>query len=37
MANSYIEKYEVVLNGKKLNEKKPQLKVIQNERFLPWD
>jgi glycosyltransferase involved in cell wall biosynthesis len=37
MAKKYVEKYELVLNGKKLNAQKPQLKEIQNERFLPWD
>jgi len=37
MAKNYLQKYELVLNGKKLNEQKPQLKLIQNERFLPWD
>lgn len=37
MAKNYVEKYELVLNGKKLNQQKPQLKLIQSERFLPWD
>ncbi len=37
MAKNYAEKYEVVLNGKLLNEKNPQLIEIQKDRFLSWD
>lgn len=36
MANAYLEKYETVLNGKRLNEKKPCLISLQQEKFLPF-
>jgi len=37
MALSYLEKYEKVINGEKLNDKSPKLKKIQEEKLLPWD
>ncbi|THD66269.1 glycosyltransferase [Robertkochia marina] len=37
MALRYLEKYDTVLKGKTLNETNPQLKVIQKERYLPFD
>ncbi|MGE0588968.1 MAG: glycosyltransferase [Cyclobacteriaceae bacterium] len=36
MAEAYIKKYEQVLNGASLNEKKPKLVHPQKVRFLPW-
>lgn len=36
MAEAYIKKYEQVLNGASLNEKKPRLTHSQTEKFLPW-
>jgi glycosyltransferase involved in cell wall biosynthesis len=37
MAQRYIKKYELVLNGEKLNDKKPQLIEIQKVKFLHWE
>jgi glycosyltransferase involved in cell wall biosynthesis len=37
MTLSYLSKYELVLNGKKLNEKKPQCVTIQKEKFLTFN
>ena len=37
MAESYLEKYLLVLNGGQLNKTQPKLITIQNERFLPFD
>lgn len=36
MAIKYLEKYEIILNGKNLNENNPQLKEIQLQKFLDW-
>lgn len=36
MALDYLEKYQRVLDGEKLNETAPQLKEIQKEKFLDW-
>jgi len=37
MAQAYLNKYETILNGNKLNATKPKLKDIQSEKFLPWN
>jgi len=37
MALDYLEKYEIVLNGKVLNTELPQLKAIRKEKFLAWN
>ncbi|MDX2196258.1 MAG: glycosyltransferase [Cytophagales bacterium] len=37
MAQKYIEKYELVLKNKKLNDTPPQLVKIQNSKFLDWE
>lgn len=37
MALSYLEKYNKVLNGEKLNPHPPQLLEIQKAKFLPWN
>ncbi len=37
MALSYLEKYEKVMNGEKINVISPKLKKIQEEKFLTWD
>jgi len=36
MTDTYLLKYEKVMNGETLNEKQPQLLKIQEEKFLPW-
>jgi glycosyltransferase involved in cell wall biosynthesis len=36
MAIQYLEKYEVVLNKRTLNNKQPVLKFVQQEKFLPF-
>lgn len=36
MAINYLQKYEIILNGKNLNENNPQLKEIQTVKFLDW-
>ena len=37
MAVQYLERYETVLNGGKLNETAPRLKQVQLEKFLPFN
>ncbi|QSS96697.1 glycosyltransferase [Psychroflexus sp. ALD_RP9] len=37
MAKKYLEKYSVVLNGEKLNLNKPELKNIQNQKYLKFE
>ncbi|WP_114781689.1 glycosyltransferase [Botryobacter ruber] len=36
MAEAYLEKYQQVIEGKKLNAEPPRLKQVQTEKFLPW-
>ncbi|WP_207492052.1 glycosyltransferase [Aridibaculum aurantiacum] len=36
MAEAYLEKYQVVMNGGKLNKKHPRLQQVQQEKFLDW-
>lgn len=36
MADAYLQKYEQVLAGQKLNAQPPMLKEIQTTKFLPW-
>lgn len=36
MALSYLEKYETILSGQKINEDTPQLKEHQSSKFLDW-
>lgn len=36
MAKNYLRKYEIVLNGSRLNIQPPRLIQKQEERFLPW-
>ena len=37
MAEAYVQKYEQVMNGQKLNKKNPRLVKVQAEKFLSWD
>ncbi len=37
MAIAYLEKYEKILSGEKLNETAPKLENIPNEKFLKWE
>ena len=37
MTLEYIEKYEKVINGENLNNKKPRLRKLQEEKFLKWE
>ncbi len=37
MAEAYVQKYEQVMNGEKLNKKNPRLVKVQTEKFLSWD
>lgn len=37
MAAAYLEKYEVVLNGRQLNPRPPRLRQLQKPKFLPFD
>ncbi|MCY7293747.1 MAG: glycosyltransferase [Ferruginibacter sp.] len=37
MAEAYLEKYVLVLNGKQLNANQPKLVAIQSEKFLPFE
>ncbi|NMM47766.1 glycosyltransferase [Marinigracilibium pacificum] len=36
MASRYVEKYQKVITGEKLNTKKPKIQNIQKEKFLDW-
>jgi len=37
MTIEYLKKYEQVLNGGKLNEQPPKRKLLQDQKFLPFD
>ncbi|MFZ1529862.1 MAG: glycosyltransferase [Ferruginibacter sp.] len=37
MAFAYLERYEKVISGKKLNSKAPRLLEVPHEKFLPWE
>ena len=37
MAEAYVEKYLLVLNGNQINERTPKLVAIQSEKFLPFE